>query len=207
MKKTKNGDVYEIFDGNPLNPTDPPSLATTIKTKHRDVELLVEDLTAAGWFKIEGDEQIVGKVELSKEEVEFMECNKHLEFCRKSPNFQSEATDYTVSHAKNHEDEPEMYERLVRAYFNGYVLKRETLYYIKFPGWFDKDFYGEDDTDSYLNMNRDTLGWELSSKGNDEYHQTQFTQSEIDSMRQDERAQGLDLNALKVKVPDNELAD
>lgn len=36
---------------------------------------------------------------------------------------------------------------------------------------------------------------------------SQFTQTEIDEMQKDPRAKGLDLNVLKVEVPEYELED
>jgi len=41
----------------------------------------------------------------------------------------------------------------------------------------------------------------------DEDYQTQFTQSEINELQKDEQARELNLNALKVKVPDRDLVD
>lgn len=88
-----------------------------------------------------------------------------------------------------------------------FIPDLEPKYYIKFPHWFDTDYYDEEQLCTYLNVNRNTLWWILSSKTNDSQYQTQFTQSEIDELQKDDRAKGLDFNALKVRVPDGELAD
>lgn len=86
-----------------------------------------------------------------------------------------------------------------------FIPDLEPKYYIKFPYWFDTDYYDEEHLYTYLNVNRDTLWWSLGSKTNDSQYQTQFTQGEIDELQQNSFAKGLDLNELKIEVPYNEI--
>ena len=88
-------------------------------------------------------------------------------------------------------------ENLAKAYFAGYEIK-EKKYYIKLN--FNAD-------DCYLNEVRDDQEWWLASAEENAGVKTQFTQAEIDKMQKDPRTKGLDLNMLKVEVPEDELED
>lgn len=83
---------------------------------------------------------------------------------------------------------------LAKAYFDGYTIKKEKKYYI------DSGF-----GDSYLRVKRDNGAWYWGIKEATSFGRSQFTQDEIDEMQKDPRAKGLDLNVLKVEVPDDEL--
>ena len=85
-------------------------------------------------------------------------------------------------------------ENLAKAYFVGYEIKEK--YYIKL------NFNG---SDCYLNEVRDDQEWWIASAGENAGVKTQFTQDEIDEMQKDPRAKGLDLNILKVEVPEDEM--
>ena len=80
--------------------------------------------------------------------------------------------------------------------------ERKPKYYIKFPAW----MASEEEDEIYLNV-YGNVGWGLSTKTQYSTVKTQFTQSKIDELQKDEQAKGLDLNAFKVRVPDNELED
>ncbi len=56
-----------------------------------------------------------------------------------------------------------------------------------------------------MNIDKDDGEWALCDKEQTNDFQTQFTQGEIDTMQQDKRSKGLDLNALKIEVPYDEL--
>lgn len=199
-KEIKNGDVYGKLDFDSDEKVVFPTEVTMVKIDNRDVELPVEALNAAGWRKVNDDENVVKKTELSEGEAEFMEDNEHLPFRSEDIDFLISANTYVDEHAVTLEDDHMMLKRLVQAYFCGYTV-RETKYYIKFPSWQGRK--GK----TYLNVDNDDGEWLLTTKIPLGSIQSQFTQKEIDAMQQDERAKGFDLNALKVKVPDDELKD
>lgn len=158
-----------------------------------------ETMNQKGWYKLAGDEQIVKKAELTKEEAEWFEKNKNLPFFKNDSTeyFAKKALDYSVTwEGKEH-----WCNLFSQAYFNGYTAKKEPKYYIEFPAW---QAYGEK---TYLNVDKVDGTWGLETKDQFVGFQTQFTQKEIYELQKDKRAKGLDLNALKVKVPDGELAD
>lgn len=202
-KEIKNGDVYGKLDFDSDEKVIFPTEVTMVKIDNRDVELPVENLNAAGWRKVNDDETVVKKAELSEAEAEFMECNKHLPFRSEAIDFLVSANTYVDEHAVTLEDDHMMLKRLVQAYFCGYTV-RETKYYIKFPLWIDES--KKQDNRRYLNIN-EYDDWELNTKSQIRSRRTQFTQGEIDKMQEDERAKGFNLDALKVKVPDDELED
>lgn len=87
-------------------------------------------------------------------------------------------------------------EKLAKAYFVGYEIE-EKKYYIEL----NFNYYNG----SYLNVNPfGVWTWE-GKRGIFDGTKRQFTQDEIDKMQKDPRAKGLDLNVLKVEVPDDEL--
>lgn len=205
-KEIKNGDVYGKLDFDSDEKVVFPTEVTLVKIDNRDVELPVEALEAAGWSKVNDDEQIVKKVELSEEWATFMEENKHLPF---SNNGEGKLFTNAVLNAfdeieASYREKQELFDLLAQAYFNGYTIKRETKYYIKFPLWIDES--KKQDNRRYLNIN-EYDDWELNTKAQIRSRRTQFTQGEIDKMQEDERAKGFNLDTLKVRVPDDELED
>lgn len=169
----------------------------------KQVSVSEEDLREAGWYKLSDDETVVKKVKLSEEEVGFMEKNKLLvRFSSWNECFEDKANEYVFDDKRQLTEGDKIYMRLSKAYYNGYTVKKEPKYYIKFPVW---QTYEEVET--YLNVDKHDGTWELETKYQVSGIKTQFTQKEIDAMQQDERAKGIDFNALKVKVPDGELAD
>lgn len=163
----------------------------------RQVSVSEDELLKLGWWKLGNDEQVVSKVKLSEDEARFMEENKYLVFSHPvEPDFETKVAGYVLEHTENLEEEIEMHERLTKAYFNGYTIKKEKKYYIK------SNFYS---SGNYLNTNKGRWYW------NYRHHlggfQKLFTQEEINQMQKDPQAKGLDLNALKVEVPEDELED
>lgn len=157
-----------------------------------------EELRKAGYVKLADDETVVKKVELSEEEAKFMKENRHLPFLRQEDRDFARAS---FRYCESREVGEEVYHkgnRLVQAYFIGYTVKKEPRYYIKLS------FISNS---SYLNVYKDNDEWEFGTKRQVYGIQTQFTQTEIDGLQKDEQARGLDLNALKVRVPDNVLED
>ena len=156
-----------------------------------------ETMNQKGWYKLAGDEQIVKKVELTGEEAEWFEKNKNLPFFKNDSTeyFAKKALDYSVTwEGKEH-----WCNLFSQAYFNGYTVKKEPKYYIKFPTW---QTYGEE---LYLNVEKADDSWGLEIKAQVGGLQTQFTQKEIYELQKDPRAKGLDLNELKTEVPEDEL--
>ncbi len=169
----------------------------------RQVSVSEDELRKAGYVKLADDEQVVKKVELSKEEAQFMEKNKTLMFSRYAlDDFNSEAEKY--SSYQTYESSSSIYGRLIQAYFNGYTVKKEPKYYIKFPKWLLP--YSQRINQCFLNVDENGR-WDLSTKTHLDTKRTQFTQEEIDVMQRDEQAEGLDLDMLTVKVPPEELKD
>lgn len=152
------------------------------------------ELGKLGYVKLADDEQVVKKVKLSEDEAKFMESHKHLSFYE----FSDSASIYVKSNVRKTFGKCVVERRLNHAYFNGYTVKKEPKYYIKFLPY---------NNSAYLNINRDNGKWLLYENMQDEDYQTQFTQSEINELQKDEQARGLNLNALKVKVPDRDLVD
>lgn len=162
----------------------------------RQVSVSEDELRKAGYVKLADDERMVKMVKLNLKRTQFMFKNGCLPFYNPTSvdSFWHKAFDYSQYDG----DEPEEVQALLaEAYFNGYVLK-EPKYYIKFP--FNYSY-------EYLNVFKHSGKWGVESECQSFSAQTQFTQKEIDELQKDDRAKGLDLNALKVKVPDAELAD
>lgn len=158
-----------------------------------------ETMNKKGWYKLVDDEQVVKKVELTKEEADFVEKHKSLPFydLKEPLSYIISLHDYVDG--KNVEHPRPLLAKLALAYFNGYTIKKEKKYYIKL------NFDGGDE---YLNVNKRTGGWSYNIRIiGSYYYKTIFTQEEIDEMQKDPRAKGLDLNVLKVEVPDDELED
>lgn len=162
--------------------------------KTGNVSVTDDELRKLGYVKLAEDETVVKKVELSEEEAQFMESHKHLSFYE----FSDSASIYVKSSARKPFGKCVVERRLNNAYFNGYTVKKEPKYYIKFLPY--NNF-------AYLNIDRDDGKWSLYENMQDEDYQTQFTQSEINELQKDEQARELNLNALKVKVPDRDLVD
>lgn len=157
-----------------------------------------DELRKLGYVKLADDEQIVQKVELSEEEAKFMKENRHLPFVRQEDRDFARAS---FRYCESREVGEEVYHkgnRLVQAYFNGYTIKKEKKYYIRLN--FNRG-------PVYLNVNKKTGNWFFETRSETSSYKTQFTQEKINKMQKDPRAKGLDLNALKVKVPDNDLED
>ena len=135
------------------------------------------------------------KVALTPKEAEWFEENKHLPFYSFDKNFSTEAYKKAKIWSNYEEDEWEKYvNRFSQAYFNGYVIK-EKKYYIKLN-------FNDYDA-SYLRIDDDGWFWDNPTDFGD--YPTQFTQEEINQMQKDPQAKGLDLNVLKVEVPEDEL--
>lgn len=164
--------------------------------KTRQVSASADVLADKGWHKLASNEQIVKKAVLSKEEAEWFEKYKGLPFFDDgSDNFSRKAFDKSIEYLEDWDKQSDFLNRLSQAYFTGYTIK-EKKYYIK------TNFYT---SDSYLNVDNDRWFWDTPYEFDG--YQTQFTQEEIDRMQKDPQAKGLDLNELKVEVPDNELED
>lgn len=161
----------------------------------RQVSVSEEQLKKAGYVKLADDERMVKMVKLDQKKTKFMFENGCLPFYDPTSvySFWHKAFDYSQYDG----DEPEEVQALLaEAYFNGYVIKKEKKYYIKLGFGFSE----------YLNVKEDGSWW-LTNEMPTILGQSQFTQSEIDVMQKDPRAKGLDLNALKVEVPEDELED
>lgn len=156
-----------------------------------------DELRKLGYVKLADDEQIVQKVELSEEEAKFMKENRHLPFVRQEDRDFARAS---FRYCESREVGEEVYHkgnRLVQAYFNGYTIKKEKKYYIRLN--FNRG-------PVYLNVNKKTGNWFFETRSETSSYKTQFTQEKINKMQKDPRAKGLDLNALKIEVPE-ELED
>ncbi len=158
------------------------------------VSVSEDELRKAGYVKLADDETVVKKVKLSEDEARFMESHKHLSFYE----FSDSASIYVKSNVRKTFGGCAVERRLNNAYFNGYTVK-EPKYYIEFPDWFDLD------SQKYLAVYSDGF-WEFNGRFEGSAKR-QFTLSEISELQKDDRAKGLDFNALKVRVPDGELAD
>lgn len=161
----------------------------------RQVSVSEEQLKKAGYVKLADDERMVKMVKLDQKRTKFMFENGCLPFYNPTSvySFWHKAFDYSQYDG----DEPEEVQALLaEAYFNGYVIKKEKKYYIKlgfgFPG--------------YLNISENGDWW-WARENSVILGRSQFTQAEIDEMQKDPRAKGLDLNELKVEVPEDELED
>lgn len=157
-----------------------------------------ETMNKKGWYKLTDDEQVVKKAELTKEEADFVEKHKSLPlYDLKEPlSYIISLHDYVDG--KNVEHPRPLLAKLALAYFNGYTIKKEKKYYIKLN--FNRGSV-------YLNVNEITSNWFFDTRINNSRYKTQFTQEKIDAMQKDPQAKGLDLNVLKVEVPEDELED
>lgn len=162
----------------------------------REVSVSVDVLADKGWHKLADDEQVVKKVELTKEETDWFEKHKGLPFFKNdsTEHFTKKVFDYSVIR----EDRERCYNLFSQAYFNGYTIKKEKKYYIKLG------FNGDDNN---LKVDHEDGVWYWGSEITIPLVQYQYTQTEIDEMQKDPQARGLDLNELKVEVPEYELED
>lgn len=199
-KEIKNGDVYGKLDFDSDEKVVFPTEVTMVKIDNRDVELPVEALNDAGWRKVNDDENVVKKVKLSEGWAAFMEENKHLPFSnnREGKLFTNAVLNAFDEIEASYREKQELFDLLAQAYFNGYTVRKETKYYIKFP--FNR-------TPTYLNVNNVDGSWKIDDKRQTDVFQTQFTLKEVDELQSNDQAIGLNLNALTVKVPDSELED
>lgn len=151
-----------------------------------------------GWYKLAGNKEIIRRVVLTPEEAEWFEKHKSLPFY--NGNINLNFSYMLVEQAEKYSDtvEQDFINRMSQAYFTGYTIK-EKKYYIK-PGFGDYDV-------TYLNVNKITDNWFFDTRRENSFYKIQFTQTEIDKMKKDPRAKGLDLNVLKVEVPEDELED
>lgn len=169
-----------------------------LEIKTHQISVSADVLADKGWYKLADDELVVKKAVLSKEETEWFEKYKVLPFFDDgSDNFSRKVFDKSIEYLEDWDKQSDFLNRLSQAYFTGYTIK-EKKYYIKLE-------FNRPDM-SYLNINEFGV-WFLSSKHELADTKTQFTQAEIDEMQKYSRAKGLDLNVLKVEVPDDELED
>ncbi|MCR1901628.1 DUF1642 domain-containing protein [Ligilactobacillus apodemi] len=149
-----------------------------------------------GWYKLADDEQIVKIVELTQEDADFVEDNMGLPFydLKEPLSYINSLHDYV--NGKNVKRPRQLLAKLAKAYFNGYTIKKEKKYYIKLNFDFSR----------YLNIQENGVWWFTNGMPTI-LGRSQFTQTEIDEMQKDPRAKGLDLNALKVEVHEDELED
>lgn len=156
-----------------------------------------DELRKAGYIKLADNEQVVKKVKLSREEAELVEKYKDLPFFdHNSDNFSREAFNKSRKYRGDWDKQNDVINRLSQAYFTGYTIK-EKKYYIKLQF--------SNSGCKYLNINKETGRWFFDTKIGDQFHKTQFTQAKINEMQKDSNATGLDLNTLKIEVPENEL--
>lgn len=104
-----------------------------------------------------------------------------------------------ISENDNRRNNLKIFKQLIQAYFAGYVVYTDDLeerFYIKF---------NFNEPRSYLVVDKKNNEIELGTREQTIYRQTQFTQSEIDKLKQDYRVKNLDLNVFKVKVPKEEM--
>ncbi|GAA2953125.1 hypothetical protein FC48_GL000955 [Ligilactobacillus murinus DSM 20452 = NBRC 14221] len=165
----------------------------------RQVSVSEEQSKKAGYVKLADDEQIVKKAVLSKEEAEWFEKYKDLPFYeRTSSNYFISKLFYKLSRFRGWEKRADFFNRLSQAYFTGYTIKKEKKYYIRLN--FNRG-------PVYLNVNKKTGNWFFETRSETSSYKTQFTQEKINEMQKDPRAKGLDLNVLKVEVPEDKLED
>lgn len=168
-----------------------------LNMRTREVRVSADVLADKGWHKLASNEQIVKRVVLTPEEAEWLEENKRLP----SPNYNINLKFFSrlSEQAAKYPDLDRwaFTKRIMQAYVLGSYVVKERQYYIKL----NFDDYGA----SYLSM--DDGGWFWDNPTDFGDCPTRFTQEEIDRMQKDPQAKGLDLNALKVEVPEDELEE
>lgn len=155
-----------------------------------------EMMNKRGWYKLASNEEIIKRVVLTPKEAEWFDENRTLPSL--DHNINLEFFSRLAEQAKKYPeiDRWAFTKRIMRAYvLDNYVVK-ERKYYIKLGFGFSK----------YLNVKEDG-GWWFTNEMPTILGQSQFTQNEIDKMQKDPQAKGLDLNVLKVEVPEDELVD
>lgn len=162
----------------------------------REVSVSADVLADKGWHKLDSNEQIVKRVVLTPEEAEWFDENRTLPSLDHNINLEffsrlaEQATKYPEI------DRWAFVKRIMRAYVLGNYVVKERKYYIKLGFGFSK----------YLNVKEDGDWW-FTNEMPMIPGQSQFTQAEINEMQKDPRAKGLDLNVLKVEVPEDELEE
>ncbi len=161
----------------------------------RQVSVSEEQLKKAGYVKLADDELVVVKVvELTQEDADFVEDHMNLPFydLKEPLSYINSLHDYV--NGKNVKHPRLLLANLAKAYFDGYTIKKEKKYYIKLNFDFSR----------CLNIQENGVWWFTNGMPTI-LGRSQFTQTEIDEMQKDPRAKGLDLNVLKVEVPEDEL--
>lgn len=171
----------------------------------RQVSVSEEQLKKAGYVKLADDELVVKKAVLSKEEAGWFEKYKYLPFYDlplyaddSSNHFTKKLSNKMVQYREDWKKRADFFNRLSQAYFTGYTIKKEKKYYIRLN--FNRG-------PVYLNVNKKTGNWFFETRSETSSYKTQFTQEKIDAMQKDPRTKGLDLNVLKVEVPEDKLED
>lgn len=155
-----------------------------------------EMMNKRGWYKLASNEEIIKRVVLTPEEAEWFDKNRRLPSLDHNINLEffsrlaEQATKYPEI------DRWAFTKRIMRAYVLGNYVVKERKYYIKLN--FD---------DEYLRVDRYNDSWYWGGGTPTEMGRSQFTQDEIDEMQKDPRAKGLNLNVLKVEVPEDELEE
>ncbi len=91
------------------------------------------ELGKLGYVKLADDEQVVKKVELSEEEAELMEENKHLEFFGEEViDFKNRVVCYASDHSRDFEDNIEIKNRLTRAFSTATLLRKSRSIILSF---------------------------------------------------------------------------
>ncbi len=154
-------------------------------------------------IKLADNQQVVEKIELNQEQFEFMEENKDRSLWSGdiSEDFDTVLCDYVTSCYETDNNKAEAYTRLFKAYFDGYVRSKEK-YYIRFPVWVTHSLEV-----NYLACDIHGYTLHLVSKKVNGIWKNQFTQDQIEELQKHSLLTWVDLNKLKVKVPDEELVD
>lgn len=151
------------------------------------------------YFHLFKDEQIVKKAILNKEEAEWFEKNKLLNFADGDNNYLNKAKIFIkkMSISNKEYDSNKSYKNLIKAYFTDYIIKQEKKYYIKLrinATYFDYLYFYPDSNELRFFDGEQRPG-----------AKNQFTQEELDKLQTHPHAKGLIFNDLKVEVPTNEL--
>lgn len=155
-----------------------------------------ETMNQKGWYKLADDEQIVKRVVLTSEEAEWFEKYKNLPFYSPYKSFSTEIHKTASLWDLGSSEWEKRIDRLTQAYFKGYTVKKEKSYYIRLPFKFE-----------YIGAYKSSGKWYLMEDDESDGYKQKFTQEDLDEMSKDDRFKGLDLNMLKVEVPEDELED
>lgn len=174
------------------------NVAKSISDLESGIEIPDCELGLNGYRKVDLEDNIVKKVALSQEEMEWFEDHYKLPFAMDIEDTKKSADDSFVYSAHRFVTQNcdvtyrETMERLCKAYFNGYYLEEKTYYL---------EIHGHDSNERYLAINTETGKWFLVDGSDTPEMKSLFTNKELEELSEDPNFSWLSVDNAKVLAP------